>query len=129
MKKYLAALLTVVLVFSLCIVGFADAESYGDDLTPDAETSVVVDTEKPAELEIQPKNPECNVCGKAEVYAKVLYSYEVGPYTEDCTHKLNGEDEVYYTCYVCADVCRSCGATSESWNRLGEQTRRVCHGW
>lgn len=123
MKKYLAALLTVVLVFSLCIIGFADAESYGDDPVPDAETSVV------AELDIRPRDPECSACGKAETYAKELLSYEVGPYTESCTHKLNGEDEVYYTCHVCVDVCRACGAVSKSWNHLGEQTRRVCHGW
>lgn len=129
MKKYLAALLTVVLVFSLCIVGFADAESYGDDPTPDAETSAVVEADETAELEIQPKNPECSVCGKAETYAKELLSYEVGPYTKECTHRLNGEDEVYYTCHVCVDACRACGAVSRSWNHLGEQTRWVCHGW
>lgn len=118
MKKYLAALLTVALVFSLCIVGFADTESYGDDPAPDAKTSAAVEVDGPAEPEIQPKSLECGICGKFTNDAKVLMSYEAGPYTEDCTQKLNGEDEVYYTCYVCADVCRSCGATSES-NRLG----------
>lgn len=82
-KKYLAALRTAALVFSLCIVGFADTESYRDDPAPDAETSAAVEVDGPAELEIQLRSLECGVCGKFMNNAKVLMSYEAGPYTED----------------------------------------------
>lgn len=63
MKKIAPILLAMVLALTLCLVGFADAESYDDD--PLEETAASTSEEALEEAEPVPaRSSECDACGK-----------------------------------------------------------------
>lgn len=124
MKRFLSLLLTVMLVLSLCIVVFADTDSYGDEPVQAVQTTV--EDEQP---KVKPHNEKCERCGKATTYAKYVTTTKAGPYEEDCPHSYHGTDEVYYYYVAYVDVCRSCGRISKPWIQRGEEAERICHGW
>lgn len=63
MKKIVPILLAMVLALTLCLVGFADAESYDDD--PLEETAASTSEAVLEEAEPVPaRSSECDACGK-----------------------------------------------------------------
>ena len=62
MKKIAPILLAMVLALTLCLVGFADAESYDDD--PAEEPTTLTAMESAEAAAVQPRRSECGACGK-----------------------------------------------------------------
>ena len=62
MKKIVPILLTMVLALTLCVVGFADAESYDDDPAEEPTTPTAMESVEAAA--VQPRRSECDACGK-----------------------------------------------------------------
>ena len=78
MKKIAPILLAMVLALTLCLVGFADAESYDDD--PLEETAASTSEEALEEAEPVPaRSSECAKCGEMRVYIQKISEYEAGP--------------------------------------------------
>ncbi len=128
MKKIAPILLAMVLALTLCLVGFADAESYDDD--PLEETAASTSEEALEEAEPVPaRSSECAKCGEMRVYIQKISEYEAGPYQEPCIHKTAGTDAVYYKYCIYQEVCRGCGYKSPAWDVRSGETSRECHGW
>ena len=105
MKKIVPILLAVALALALCLVGFADAESYDDD--PLEETAVPTSEAVLEEAEPVPaRSSECAKCGEMRVYIQKIGEYEAGPWEEACIHKTAGTDAVYYNYCIYQEVCR-----------------------
>lgn len=140
MKRFLALLLTVMLALSLCIMVFADTDSYEDE--PVQETQAVVEVEETENEEptpateatseddgIQVCRTECGNCGKMSMLTKKVGGFETGPYEVECIHYPYGTDEVYHYSATYQDTCGSCGFVSEKWSVDEGESLRYCHGW
>mgnify|MGYP006877329314 CR=1 FL=1 len=69
MKKIAPILLAMVLALTLCLVGFADAESYDDD--PLEETAASTSEEALEEAEPVPaRSSECAKCGEMRLHSE-----------------------------------------------------------
>ena len=78
MKKIAPILLAMVLALTLCLVGFADAESYDDD--PLEETAASTSEEALEEAEPVPaRSSECDACGKMSSVTQKKDTFETGP--------------------------------------------------
>ena len=125
MKKLVPILLAMVLVLTLCVVGFADAERYDD---PEEATAPIA-AQAAEDAAAQPEITVCAVCGKKQAIVQKVCEYEVGPCEEHCSHKTAGTDAVYYKYLVYQKACRNCGYKSRTWDVRGDETDRRCYGW
>ena len=128
MKKIAPILLAMVLALTLCLVGFADAESYDDD--PLEETAASTSEEALEEAEPVPaRSSECDACGKVSCVTPKKDTFETGPEEVKCIHYPHGTDEVYYQHTTYYQVCGSCGYKSGTWTVDEGESLRYCHGW
>ena len=128
MKKIAPILLAMVLALTLCLVGFADAESYDDD--PLEETAASTSEEALEEAEPVPaRSSECDACGKMSCVTQKKDTLETGPEEVKCIHYPHGTDEVYYQHATYYQVCGSCGYKSGTWTVDEGESLRYCHGW
>ena len=128
MKKIATILLAMVLALTLCLVGFADAESYDDD--PLEETAASTSEEALEEAEPVPaRSSECDACGKMSSVTQKKDTFETGPEEVKCIHYPHGTDEVYYQHTTYYQVCGSCGYKSGTWTVDEGESLRYCHGW
>ena len=128
MKKIVPILLAVALALALCLVGFADAESYDDD--PLEETAVPTPEAVLEEAEPVPaRSSECGTCGKMSCVTIKEGTFETGPFEAKCIHSIHGTDEVYHQNATYYQVCGSCGYKSGTWTVDEGESLRYCHGW
>ena len=127
MKKIAPILLAMVLALTLCLVGFADAESYDDD--PAEEPTTLTAMESAEAAAVQPRRSECGACGKMSCLTQKKDTFETGPYEVKCIHYPHGTDEVYYQHTTYYQVCGSCGYKSGTWTVDEGELLRYCHGW
>lgn len=128
MKKIAPILLAMVLALTLCLVGFADAESYDDD--PLEETAASTSEEALEEAEPVPaRSSECDACGKMSCVTPKKDTFETGPDEVKCIHYPHGTDEVYYQHTTYYQVCGSCGYKSGTRTVDEGESLRYCHGW
>lgn len=128
MKKIAPILLAMVLALTLCLVGFADAESYDDD--PLEETAASTSEEALEEAEPVPaRSSECDACGKVSCVTPKKDTFETGPEEVKCIHYPHGTDEVYHRNATYYQVCGSCGYKSGTWTVDEGESLRYCHGW
>ena len=128
MKKIAPILLAMVLALTLCLVGFADAESYDDD--PLEKTAASTSEEALEEAEPVPaRSSECDACGKMSCVTPKKDTFETEPDEVKCIHYPHGTDEVYYQHTTYYQVCGSCGHKSGTWTVDEGESLRYCHGW
>ena len=95
MKKIAPILLAMVLAMTLCLVGFADAESYGDDSLEETAASTSEEALEEAEP-VPARSSKCDACGKMSCVTQKKDTFETGLDEVKCIHYPHGTDEVYH---------------------------------
>lgn len=136
MKRFLALLLTVMLALSLCIMVFADTDSYEDEPVQETQTVVESEEETPApEVEtasddgIAVYRSECARCGEMSVVSVRSGAHVEGPEEVECIHYHFGVDLIYRRYVEYQEHCGSCGYVSPEWSVYVGDSPRECHGY